>query len=346
MEVYENVADAPISNANRGASRVTTRASRTASPRRSVRRGGLAPHVPRRRRARCASALRAGRRRQPRRIPRPRARPRTGATAAPFAGILAGRDLAAGGTWLGVRRDGRWALVTNVRERGRHDPARRRAARSCRRSSTIASAPTSGARRRLRNARGYNGFNLLAGDARRRDVGVQSRRRARRAGAGIHGLSNALLDTPWPKLTRTRHAVAAWAASGGDDLSPLSPHWPTARRRPTTRLPATGVSLEWERLLSAPFIVSDDYGTRCSTVLAIDARAAARASSSARSTRSGDAVGEVGSSSTLRRKAAWQRASAAPRVHRPVRNARLEVFVADRRRSHGAHRTASRASAR
>ena len=190
--------------------------------------------------------------------------------APPFAGILAGRDLKAGGTWLGVRRDGRWALVTNVREGGRNDPAARSRGDLVPRVLNAGGVPADVVAAVAGAPDGYNGFNLLAGD----DAGAHwaSNRggSARRLAAGVHGLSNALLDTPWPKLVRTTRAVRAWLAAGDADTAPLFAALADRARPADAELPDTGVTRDWERLLSSAFIVSERYGTRCSTVLTID----------------------------------------------------------------------------
>ena len=208
----------------------------------------------------------------------------------PYAGVLAGRDLEAGGTWMGVRGDGRWALVTNVREgRGGNITAPSRGELV----PNVLNAPPALALTALeRRAAAYNGFNLLAGDA-----GSATWMSNRADGEislshGLHGLSNARLDTPWPKLTHTRDAVDAWAARGDEDLAPLFAALADRTRARDADLPATGVPLEWERLLSAPFIVSDGYGTRCSTVLAIGRDGRARFVERSFDAR-GDATGEV-----------------------------------------------------
>jgi len=208
----------------------------------------------------------------------------------PYDGMLAGRDLEAGGTWMGVRGDGRWALVTNVREgRGGNTAAPLRGELV----PDMLNAPPASALAALgRKAAAYNGFNLLVGDAEsatwvsNRATGMQS------LAQGIHGLSNARLDTPWPKLTRTRDAVRAWAGRGGDDLAPLFAALADRTRAADADLPSTGVPLEWERLLSAPFIVGDGYGTRCSTVLAVGRDGSARFVERSFDAR-GDATGEV-----------------------------------------------------
>jgi uncharacterized protein with NRDE domain len=195
---------------------------------------------------------------------------------ATFMNILAGRDLEAGGTWLGVRRDGRFALVTNVREGRTHDPAARSRGELVPRVLN-APAPVERALRDVADTQNrYNGFNLIVGDG----AGVfwMSNRSAdaRRFTDGIHGLSNALIDTPWPKLSRTIGHVQRWAANGDTDTAPLFAALADREPAPDAQLPATGIAIERERLLSAPFIVSDRYGTRCSTVFTIDRAGHAR----------------------------------------------------------------------
>jgi uncharacterized protein with NRDE domain len=176
-------------------------------------------------------------------------------------GVLAGRDLLAGGTWLAVRRDGRFALVTNVREGKAQDPA----ARS--RGELPLRALDS-----LRSIDGtrYNGFNLVAGDTHGFTWMSNRGDSARDVRKGIHGLSNALLDVPWPKVVRTEERLAAWLGGATANVEPLFEALADRGHPPDAQLPATGVPLAWERVLSPPFIVSERYGTRCSTVLTID----------------------------------------------------------------------------
>jgi uncharacterized protein with NRDE domain len=182
--------------------------------------------------------------------------------------LYAGRDLEAGGTWLGATRRGRWAFVTNVREPGRRDtaaPSRGRlVVQVLDDRRDVVSA--------LTDARGetrYNGYNLIAGDV------TRAAWISNRAGAlvvlapGAHGVSNAQLDTPWPKLEHVKAGMSAWIGKGGDDVAPLLDLLYDRTIAPDAALPATGVPLEWERLLSPPFIVSPGYGTRSSTVLAV-----------------------------------------------------------------------------
>ena len=204
------------------------------------------------------------------------ASPAAWGTDTPFMNILAGRDLEAGGTWFGVRRDGRFALVTNVREGGAHDPTARSRGELVPRVLN-ASQPVEHVLRDIAETRNhYNGFNLLVGDS--ADIIWMSNRSAdvERFVDGIHGLSNALINTPWPKLSRTIGRVQQWTADGDPDTAPLFAALADRAPAPDAQLPATGITIERERLLSAPFIVSDRYGTRCSTVFTIDRAGHAR----------------------------------------------------------------------
>ncbi|MFO1313914.1 MAG: NRDE family protein [Burkholderiales bacterium] len=185
----------------------------------------------------------------------------------PFRDVLAGRDLMAGGTWLGLDRRGRFALVTNVREGKAQDPA----ARSRGELPLLALSATGAVEDAMRaiDVARYNGFNLLAGDARGFSWLSNRGGTLRTVDAGLHGLSNALLDTPWPKVVRTRERLADWLRGDAVDFEPLFAALRDGAQPPDESLPATGVPLQWERLLSSPFIASERYGTRCSTVLTI-----------------------------------------------------------------------------
>jgi len=194
-------------------------------------------------------------------------------------GWLAGRDLGAGGTWLGVTRAGRWALLTNVREPARNDP--QAPSRGALVTGFLAGSGAPGETLRAVVAAGHrhNGFNMLAGDVTGAYWGSNRGEASRPLVPGIYGLSNDLLDTPWPKVLRTKAALAAWCAADGlreGGIAPLFGILGDAARAADADLPATGIPLDTERLLSAPFIVSDSYGTRCSTVLTIGYDAAVR----------------------------------------------------------------------
>jgi uncharacterized protein with NRDE domain len=177
--------------------------------------------------------------------------------------ILGGRDLEAGGTWLGATRGGRFAAVTNVREPGRPAGRRSRGALTADFLRSAASPADYAANLALDD---YAGFNLLLADndsllyLSNRDAGP------RLLAPGIYGVSNHRLDTPWPKLLKARQRFAAAIATLPDPDACFSLLADRAVE-PDHRLPDTGVPLPWERLLSAVFVQSADYGTRASTVL-------------------------------------------------------------------------------
>jgi uncharacterized protein with NRDE domain len=180
--------------------------------------------------------------------------------------ILAGRDLECMGTWLGVTTRGRFAAVTNFR-----DPSDARASAESR--GTLVSrfletdVPAAQFVEQVtKSAAAYRGFNFLASDG--IELYSYSNRdgRPQRLEPGIYGLSNHLLDTPWPKvrLARERLKVALTPAPSAEPLFSLLADTGFA---PEAELPDTGVGQERERMLSAARIVSEAYGTRCSTVL-------------------------------------------------------------------------------
>lgn len=204
--------------------------------------------------------------------------------------ILSGRDLSAGGTWLGLNVQGRLALVTNVREPGRFVPAlpsRGDLVPQCLQSGADAADP------RAVLAVPRNGFNLLAADLTQdlwiRPEGVAGVWTSNRAGpsrslrAGVYGLSNAALDTPWPKTNRLKHQLQGLLPAADGVAALTDALFAVLADRTLAadgELPATGVPLERERMLSSIFIrlpAADaqgrDYGTRCSTVVVVESRA-------------------------------------------------------------------------
>ena len=203
------------------------------------------------------------------------------------ADVLSGRDLMAGGTWLGVTAQGRLALVTNVREPGRHDPAA--ASRGALVLQGLAHGPQDAEWLQAALQVPRNGYNLLLADLRAdRAVWASNRAAAPVAmAAGVHGVSNALLDTPWPKLEQLKQAVAdGLQAPGGVEGLIESSLQALARRdtAPDAALPRTGIPLARERQLGSAFIHIPGeagsplgaYGTRCSTVIVVEPAAVGR----------------------------------------------------------------------
>ena len=179
--------------------------------------------------------------------------------------IVGGRDLEAGGTWLGTTRTGRFAAVTNVREPGAGKGLHSRGKLT---QAFLAGQQTASEYVNQLEMHDFSGFNLLLGDG--QSLWYCSNRGAapRELGPGIYGLSNHLLDSPWPKLVTARLGFAQ-AIAKLPDRGPLFDVLADDEIVPDTELPSTGVPLEWERRLSAIFVRSEDYGTRASTVLTL-----------------------------------------------------------------------------
>ncbi|MDQ2963368.1 MAG: NRDE family protein [Pseudomonadota bacterium] len=184
-------------------------------------------------------------------------------------GTLAGVDLAAGGTWFGVNTRGRWALVTNFREGFPRDPKAPSRGGLVTRALSEPAPPLVCAAAIAADGVRYHGFNLLVGDVASCAYASNRASGALALGRGIHGLSNHLLDTPWPKLTRSKARFAACLAAADNGVEPLFELLADRTQAEATALPVTGIAPEWERLLSSAFIVDPRYGTRCSTVLTI-----------------------------------------------------------------------------
>ena len=183
--------------------------------------------------------------------------------------IVAGRDLEAGGTWLGVTDVGRCCVVTNVRDP--RDP-QLGASRGLLVTDYLAGEADAAvhAQALLATAADYRPFNLLTFDARAAfHLGNRPGARAQPVTPGVHGLSNADFDTPWPKTRALMARLEAWLAEGDEDFAPMFAALADERQAPDAELPDTGVGLERERWLSSAFIRGERYGTRASTVVAI-----------------------------------------------------------------------------
>jgi uncharacterized protein with NRDE domain len=184
--------------------------------------------------------------------------------------VLAGRDLRGGGTWMGVTRGGRFAAVTNFRDTAPAAPDAPSRGHLVGGFLRGADSPEAYLRALAPRAGDYAGFNLLVGEGEELRYFGNRGGAARPLATGVYGLSNALLDTPWPKVERGKAGLAAALAGGGDiDPEALFRVLWDAEPAPDGRLPDTGVGLERERMLSSPFIRSPEYGTRASTVLVV-----------------------------------------------------------------------------
>ncbi|WP_095156388.1 NRDE family protein [Pseudomonas sp. Irchel 3E13] len=183
-------------------------------------------------------------------------------------GVHAGRDLEAGGTWLGLGPQGRFAALTNIRDPGQPAGARSRGelvAGYLRGKLSVEAY----LERVAGEALHYSGFNLLVGDSHQLGYLHGGDATPRLLEAGVYGLSNAALDTPWPKLIKAREGLRERL----DDPDParLFELLADNNQAADSELPDTRVGLTTERLLSSVFIASQNYGTRASTVLIVEA---------------------------------------------------------------------------
>ena len=185
--------------------------------------------------------------------------------------ILAGRDLQQQGTWMGITPTGRIAAITNYR-----DPQNIKSGAPSRGHLVsnfllTATPPDLYLASIQRSAELYNGFNLIVGDTTGLFYFSNHAGAVQKLEPGIHGLSNHLLDTPWPKVERCKQRLGEIIQTSGsiseDRIWELLKDQTPA---PDDRLPDTGVDRAWERALSPIFIASPGYGTRCSSIITIN----------------------------------------------------------------------------
>jgi uncharacterized protein with NRDE domain len=188
------------------------------------------------------------------------------------ADVLAGRDLQAGGTWLGVSRSGRLAALTNYRlpvNDPTPKPSRGGLVAGFLQGTVDAAEYLSAL---APQADDYSPFNLLLFDGQRL-MGLESRnKRVVFLPPGIGGVSNADFDTPWPKLERLKAGLHQHSLAGRGSVPHLLPLLQDTDLATDTELPHTGVPLDLERKLSATWIQSENYGTRASSIVALGIR--------------------------------------------------------------------------
>jgi uncharacterized protein with NRDE domain len=206
--------------------------------------------------------------------------------------VLAGRDLEAGGTWMGVTRAGRFAALTNYREPGPRKidaPSRGSLVGDFLRG---ADEPDRFLATLEEQGPAFNGFAMVFGRVGSLWFYTNRNHTAGPLPPGLHGLSNGPLDAPWPKVDRTK--ATARNALANRDTDPSAALFAALADRtvpPDAELPDTGVGLDLERLLAPAFVVTPVHGTRCSTVLLVDKEG--RVTFEERSFRPGGLPGEV-----------------------------------------------------
>lgn len=181
--------------------------------------------------------------------------------------VYAGKDLTAGGTWMGVTKSGRFAALTNYRNPSNIDLKAPSRGQLTKEFLTSHASPKEYLEHIRSQGLPYNGFNLLVGDENSLWYYNNINHDLHALCPGIYGLSNALLDDPWPKVEKGKNAlkkVLDQKRLAADDILGMMRNDTKAEDH---LLPKTGVSLAWERALSSMFIQTENYGTRCSTLL-------------------------------------------------------------------------------
>ncbi len=184
--------------------------------------------------------------------------------------ILAGKDAEAGGTWMGITKKGRISMLTNYRDLSNikeNAPSRGHLVSGFLKTEQQAAdyllhLETTGSQ--------YNGYNIICGDIDHLYYYGNHQQGVHSIPNGIHGLSNAFLDTPWPKVEKGKQGLSTLLNNETIDPESLFELLYNDKEAPGNELPDTGVGMEKEKMLSPMFIKSPNYGSRCSTVLLVD----------------------------------------------------------------------------
>ena len=184
--------------------------------------------------------------------------------------ILAGRDLEAGGTWMGVSRSGKISMLTNYRDPQHIDP---KAPSRGQLVSDFLKGDESAEEYLTKlepHGKSFNGFNLLVGDEKELWYYSNYKEGIQKLGPGFYGISNKLLETPWPKVVRGKQKLQPLFESPILNVDEILEALYDDTTAPLEKLPDTGLSQTRELALSSMFIKTDNYGSRCSTVMSID----------------------------------------------------------------------------
>lgn len=184
--------------------------------------------------------------------------------------VLAGKDLKAGGTWLGVSDKGELGAITNYRDLT--NPTKGEKSRGAiipeflNRENDLQKALEPF----IEHGELYSGFNLIAGDTENLFYVSNITNQIERLHPGCYGISNAFLNTPWPKVNSAKKNFKSIISSDEIDEEAVFNLLQIRKTYPEHLLPQTGLSPELEKDVSSIFIETENYGTRCSTLLMID----------------------------------------------------------------------------
>ncbi len=184
--------------------------------------------------------------------------------------VLAGRDLEQGGTWMGITKKGHLAALTNYRDPSQCKPTAPSRGLLVQDYLIAEPEPEAYLSDLLGTSALYNGYNLMIGTIDHLYYFSNQESQVYKIQPGIHGLSNSLLNVPWPKVERGKSNLKAYLESDHIEVESLFELMADKHQPEDHELPQTGVSLELERMLAPLFIEGDDYGTRSTTILLVD----------------------------------------------------------------------------
>jgi uncharacterized protein with NRDE domain len=182
--------------------------------------------------------------------------------------VLAGKDLQAGGTWLGLNKTGRFSALTNFRQP--HLIDKNKQSRGDLVLQALAHQDDEVTEQLTKNSNNYNGFNLVFGQLNNLICFDSVSQKQQRLNTGFHSLCNGALDDIWPKMALGQAKLADSIKDHRLDIAQLFKLMKSDQQAKTEHLPETGVPLNWEQLLSSIFIVSPEYGTRTTNIITLD----------------------------------------------------------------------------
>ncbi|NLN88069.1 MAG: NRDE family protein [Syntrophomonadaceae bacterium] len=183
--------------------------------------------------------------------------------------ILGGKDLLQGGTWMGITKTGRWAALTNYRDPGQNKHGAPSRGLLVHDYLAGEDAPDDFLERLVGTAQQYDGYNLLAGTSDSLYYFSNQKQPVCQVQPGIHGLSNSLLNVCWPKVYRSVWHLKNCLRNDVIQADQLFNIMADTQQAADHELPRTGLSQEWERLLSSVFIAGENYGTRSTSILLV-----------------------------------------------------------------------------
>lgn len=181
--------------------------------------------------------------------------------------LIAGKDLTAGGTWMGITKSGRFAALTNYRDPANINPEAPSRGHLTKEFLLSEVSPEAYLQALKKRNEPYNGFNLLVGNHDTLCYYNNVNHEIKALKPGIYGLSNALLNDPWPKVKQGMNKLKSLMKQDHPSAQALIKIVQNKSLASDQELPNTGVPIDWERSLSAMFIEMDGYGTRCSTAI-------------------------------------------------------------------------------